>query len=85
MTTYKIEFVKSATKEIKKLDQTTAKIILRGIHELSENPRPHGAIKLVGEPSWRLRIGNYRVIYDIKDDTVLVLILKIAHRREVYR
>lgn len=85
MTTYNIEFVKSAAKELKKLDPATAKIILKGVLRLSADPRPSAATKLVGEPSWRLRIGDYRVIYDIQDDVVLVLILKIAHRREVYR
>jgi len=50
------------------------------------NPRPKNAIKLIGEPdTWRIRVGNYRIVYEIDDAKKLVTVLRIAHRREVYR
>ena len=59
--------------------------IIDHIRKLSENQRPKGCKKLSGRPAWRIRIGNYRVIYEIHEDKLVIIILKIGHRKEVYR
>ena len=55
------------------------------IRALADEPRPHGCVKLSGSQSWRIRIGDYRVIYDIDDKSRQIDVLHIGHRREVYR
>lgn len=55
------------------------------LDKLKANPRGEGAIKMSGQSSWRIGIGDYRVIYDIQDSVLLVLVLKIGHRRDIYR
>ena len=74
-------------KEIADLPGTIRIRVVQAIRQLADNPRPPGARKLSGEMrgAWRVRIGNYRVIYDIDDDTRLVIVLTVAHRREAYR
>ena len=64
---YKIEIKKSAVKEISKLPKTELKKVLRKLELLSENPRPFGAIKLSAEEKYRLRVGKYRILYQIFD------------------
>jgi mRNA interferase RelE/StbE len=59
--------------------------IVAKIESLAENPRPHGAIKLVGEDCYRVRVGDYRIIYAIADEKLVVIIVEIGHRREIYR
>lgn len=85
MKTYGIEFARSAAKELKKLDRSAGKAVMSAIYRLASNPRPAAAKKLVGRPEWRLRVGDYRVIYDIYDSKLVILVLKVAHRRDVYR
>ncbi len=85
MKIYEIEFAKSAAKELQKLEKAEGKTIAKAIYGLANNPRPVGVKKLVGQKVWRLRVGDYRVIYEVHDSKVLVIILKVAHRREVYR
>lgn len=83
--TYTVEFTKAAARQIRKLPRLTNVRILDTITALETDPRPHGAKKLVGEATaWRIRVGDYRVIYDIFDDTLTVTIVRAAHRREVY-
>ncbi|MBF0283385.1 MAG: type II toxin-antitoxin system RelE/ParE family toxin [Magnetococcales bacterium] len=54
--------------------------------ELESDPRPSGSLKLAGRPdAWRMRVGDYRVLYSIEDERLIVLVVKVAHRREVYR
>jgi len=53
---------------------------------LAENPRPNGSVKLAGpEPLYRIRVGDYRIIYDIRESELLILVVAIGHRREIYR
>ncbi len=59
--------------------------IVRRIQSLSENPRPPGCQKLSGYDRYRIRQGNYRIVYEIRDFEVLVVVIKIGHRRDVYR
>jgi len=73
---YKIEIKKSAVKEISKLPTKELKKNLRAIRSLSENPRPFGAIKLSGDEKYRLRVGNYRILFQIYDDKLVVIVVK---------
>jgi len=83
---YVIEFEKSAAKAFKKLDAKEQRSISETIDGLQKGPRQHGAIKLKGETNlYRVRAGDYRIVYQIHDQRLLVLIVRIAHRREVYR
>lgn len=83
--TYRVEFTSAAARQVKKLPRPHRDRILDAIEDLAEDPRPHGAKKLVGEQTaWRIRIGDYRVIYDLFDAELSVSIVRAAHRREVY-
>lgn len=85
---YKVEFTDLALKQLKKLDKHTAMLItawLRKNLEGCENPRIHGKGLIANRSGqWRYRIGDYRVIADIQDDRVLILVLSIGHRRDIY-
>ncbi len=86
MALYKIKWTESATKELKKVQKQIIPKIIQHIEELSNNPRPHGCKKLSGSnSSYRIRIGDYRVIYDVFDHDVLIRIVKVGHRQHVYR
>ena len=85
MTVYHIEIKQSAKKELAQLPKTIAKKIALQIMELADNPRHNGCKKLVGtEHSYRLRINNYRVIYSIFDQKLIIQVIKIGHRRNIY-
>ena len=86
MPEYAIVFARSARKELQALDQTIAKRVLRRIEALGATPRPPGCIKLEGsENLWRIRIGDWRVIYGVDDRRRVVDISVIRHRRDAYR
>jgi mRNA interferase RelE/StbE len=83
---YQIEFVKQAAKQFKTLSTQEQERLQAKIDALASEPRPVGVVKLVGEEDlYRIRVGDYRVIYVIQDNLLLILILKIGHRRDVYR
>ena len=83
---YRVQVLDSALRELEKLPKAQRDRIREHIRELAANPRPHGSIKLKGEDDlYRLRVGAYRVIYTIRDDELIVLVLRVGHRREVYR
>jgi mRNA interferase RelE/StbE len=84
---YEVIVPKSVQKEIDALsDEGLRDRIEEDIEALAENPRPDGVVKMKGHNSrYRIRIGNYRVVYDINDGQLLVLVLQCRHRREVYR
>ncbi len=83
---YRIEVKPSAQKELGKLPQAVRKRIAAQIDTLAANPRPRGVKKLADQQNvYRVRVGDYRVLYTIEDDALLVLIVSIGHRREVYR
>ena len=86
---YHVEFTKVALKQLKKIDKATASLILGWIRknvEGSVNPRVHGK-RLVADRSgqWRYRVGDYRIIAEIMDDKVIVLVVSIGHRKEIYK
>ncbi len=85
MVSYSLRIKKSAEKELKSIPNPDLKRIVHEIQELAKNPRPHGCEKLDGEEQYRIRQGNWRVIYSIQDDGKIVEIFKIGHRREIYR
>lgn len=83
---YAIEFTSAAARQVRKLDPPVRRRLLRAIQGLARDPRPPGTKKLSGEQNaWRARISDYRVIYEIDDGQLLVVVVVVAHRREVYR
>ncbi len=82
---YRIEVKKSAAKELGKIPKKALTRILDRISSLSDDPRPEGSIKLTSQEKYRLRIGKYRVLYSIEDDILTVYVVKVAHRKDVYR
>lgn len=81
--TYVIKIEKRVSKQLAKLDTSVSALIYSKIRQLSHDPRPPQSKKLVGTPEWRLRVGTYRVIYLIKDSELVVLIVRVAHRKDV--
>ena len=82
---YSIDYLAAATKVIQKLPRDTQRRILSQIEKLTANPRPPGSIKLTGQDAYRLRLGSYRVIYSIFNRRLLIVVIDVGHRREVYR
>jgi mRNA interferase RelE/StbE len=82
---YKVEMLRSALRQLAKVDRQDSARIVSAIGELAKNPRPPGSKKLSGRDAWRIRVGVYRVIYEVHDERLLVLVVTIGHRREVYR
>ena len=85
MAKYSLEIKKSAAKEIENLPKHELQIILRKIHSLTENPRPPGYEKLSGQDKYRIRCGDYRILYTIEDMVLIVCVVKVGHRQDVYR
>ena len=85
MAKYALRIKQSAQKELDALDDSLFARIDRKILALADNPRPPGCKKLSGfKDQWRIRIGNYRVVYVIEDAIITVTVTRVAHRREVY-
>jgi mRNA interferase RelE/StbE len=83
---YTVRYDPRALKELAKLDRPVARRIVKFVDALSADPRPPGCRSLVGYPGlWRIRIGDYRVVYTVKDAELVVLVLRAAHRSESYR
>jgi mRNA interferase RelE/StbE len=83
---YAIELKKSALKALKKLPREISKILAKEIDSLEKDPRPHGVKKLEGNDNlYRIRKGDYRIIYQIQDKKLIVLVVLIGNRREIYR
>ncbi|MEA5593149.1 type II toxin-antitoxin system RelE/ParE family toxin [Rivularia sp. UHCC 0363] len=86
MTEYQIEFTKAASKQLKKLSVQEQTRVKEQIDRLGDSPRPDGVVKLKdSENSYRIRVGSYRVLYDIFDDILLISVIRIGHRKDVYR
>lgn len=83
---YRIEIKQSAKKELALLPKPIAEKIAVQIKALAGNPRPSGCKKLVGtEHSYRIRVNDYRVIYSVFDQELIIQVIKLGHRREIYR
>jgi mRNA interferase RelE/StbE len=85
MAEYKIYFKKSVWKDLQSIPKKDLKKILKVIESLSKDPRPTGCRKLSGQERYRLRQGQYRIIYSIQDEEISVWIVKVGHRKDVYR
>ena len=84
--TYRVEFTSSAQREFLRLPKADRQRVGQRIDALADNPRPAGCVKLAGASMlWRIRCGDYRVVYAIEDATLIVAITRVAHRRQVYR
>jgi mRNA interferase RelE/StbE len=83
---YRVLFYPAAERQLAKLSAGPRQRVLDRVARLAADPRPRGSVKLAGALELhRVRVGDYRVIYEIRDDEVLVLVVAIGHRREVYR
>jgi len=81
---YEIDFSKQAAKELEKINEPYYSSITEAILNLSQNPRPIGYLKLTNKQGYRIRVGNYRIIYDIFDSQLVIDIITIGHRKNVY-
>jgi len=83
--TYRIEFRPAAVREIRKIARSKQPRIQGAITLLAQDPRPPASRPLRGRPGYRLRVGDYRIIYTIDDGVLLVVIVTVRHRRDVYQ
>jgi mRNA interferase RelE/StbE len=84
MARYEIVFLRSVYRDLRSIPKADIKKILRRIDSLSKDPRGPGCEKLSADERYRVRQGNYRIIYSIEDDRLIVTVVKVGHRREVY-
>lgn len=83
---YTVEFKPAAKRSLEKLPTHIQATVLNAIDELQATPRPDGCKKLKGEENlWRIRVGQYRVIYQINSGELIVLVVKLGHRKDIYR
>jgi mRNA interferase RelE/StbE len=85
MASYELVFRKSVAKDLRPLPKQHVKKIVQRIEALSEDPRPPGCEKLSGQERYRIRQGIYRIVYEIEDRRLVVLVVRVAHGRDVYR
>ncbi len=85
MAEYQVTIARSAEKEINKLENEWLERIMNKLEFLSSNPRPKGSVKLEGGGGYRVRVGDYRIIYTIDDNKEIIDISAVRHRKEVYR
>ena len=86
MAAYRVELTRSAEKDLRRIDRSQTATIFRALEQLAHDPRPTGIKKLAGAArTFRIRVGSYRVVYEIEDDVLVVLVVRIAHRKDVYR
>ena len=82
---YQVILSKSVRKELDRLPDDVASRILARLAGLETNPRPADVKKLKGRDAWRIRVGDYRVIYEIQDRALQIIVITVGHRREIYR
>ena len=85
MAAYKIYFKKSVEKDFKVIPKKDLVKILERIEALAEDPRPPGCEKLSGQQKYRLRQGRYRILYSVQDDELTIWVVKVGHRKDIYR
>ncbi len=84
--TYRVEMAPAAVRQLRKLDPAARRRVQAAVELLAADPRPSGAKKLVGGAGeWRVRTGDFRVVYEIHDQVLVVLVVALGHRREIYR
>ena len=82
---YSVIIERNALKSLSKIPNKDAKKIESAISDLAEDPRPIGYIQLKGQSGFRIRVGNYRVIYEINDGELMILVVEIGNRKEIYK
>jgi mRNA interferase RelE/StbE len=82
---YTVLIERYAQKQIMKLDKKIIPLIKTAIASLADDPRPYGYKKLKGEDAYRIRVGDYRVIYEINDNTIIVTVVSAGHRKDIYK
>lgn len=82
---YEILIAEPAEKMLDKLPVAVAERLIKAIYKLADQPRPPKCVKLSGSDNYRIRVGDYRIIYSILDDVLVIEVLKIGNRREIYR
>lgn len=82
---YKVHFKASVEKDFTTISKKELKKILKRIKGLAENPRPWGCERLTGQERYRIRQGRYRIVYSIQDDELTVWVVKVGHRKDIYR
>jgi mRNA interferase RelE/StbE len=84
---YQIEYLKRAEKDIAGLDRVQQEKIIDAIEALARNPRPPGVTAMQGKYKghYRVRVGDYRIIYEVKDSVLVVQVVRVGHRKEIYR
>jgi mRNA interferase RelE/StbE len=82
---YKIELRREAQKALDKLPKNDFEAVVKAIKDLGQYPRPRGIEKIKGAGLWRIRQGDYRVVYSIQDATKTIIIVRLGHRRDIYR
>jgi mRNA interferase RelE/StbE len=86
MARYEIEITRSAEKQLRRLEREDQERVVRAILGLADDPLPRGSRKLSGyEDVYRIRVGRFRVIYSVSGRTLIIIILKIGHRKDIYR
>ncbi len=86
MAIYEVQISRTAERQLARLERTTQQRVAAAMQALAQDPRPRGCRKLQGyEDVYRIRVGRYRLLYSVSDNTVVVVILKVGHRRSVYR
>lgn len=84
--TYEVSLAPAAARQMRKFDPQVRRRVQAVIELLATDPRPPSAIRLVGGGGeWRVRTGDYRIVYEIEDERLLVLVLSVGHRREIYQ
>jgi mRNA interferase RelE/StbE len=82
---YALRILPRAEKELSALDSKPYESVKKRIYTLSDEPRPAGCRKLADHPGWRIRVGDYRVVYEVDDAAKMVTVLRVGHRKEIYR
>ena len=85
MAQYRVIVRKSVSKDLKGVPKKDVRRIVSAIQSLADDPRPPGTKKLSGQERYRLRQGNYRILYEIEDDRLIVCVVRVGNRRDVYR
>lgn len=84
--TYRVEVAPAAVRQLRKLNPDARRRVQAAVELLADQPRPNAAKRLVGgDGEWRVRTGDYRIIYEIRDDVLLVLVVAVGHRRDIYQ
>ena len=82
---YRVEVPSKITKTLRKIPKKHVRAILAALESLEHDPRPAGAIRLTNRDEWRIRVGTYRVVYLIEEERLVVVVVRIGHRKDVYQ